>query len=83
MPKRYIRMPDGSIIEDSGAPVDSSLIVSGAAADAAVVGEKFGELSEATSDAYVLYDHGFGYTTMKSATQKVSSTGGVCFGFCI
>lgn len=39
MPKRYIRRPDGTLIEDSGAVVDSSLTISGAAADAKAVGD--------------------------------------------
>lgn len=46
MPKRYIKLPDGSIIETGGAPVDSTLSIKGAAADAAVVGEKVDKLSE-------------------------------------
>lgn len=39
MPKRYIRRPDGTLIEDSGSVVDSSLTISGAAADAKAVGD--------------------------------------------
>ena len=40
MPKRYIRRPDGTLIEDSGAVVDSSLTISGVAADAKAVGDE-------------------------------------------
>lgn len=40
MPKRYIRRPDGTLIEDSSAVVDSSLTISGAAADAKAVGNE-------------------------------------------
>lgn len=45
MPKRYIRRPDGTLIEDNGA-VDSSLAIVGAAADAKAVGDKLSEVSK-------------------------------------
>lgn len=50
MPKRYIRRPDGTLIEDSGAVVDRSLTISGAAADAKAVGDKFSEVSKTIAD---------------------------------
>lgn len=50
MPKRYIRRPDGTLIEDNGVAVDSSLTVSGAAADAKAVGDKFVEVEKKVGD---------------------------------
>lgn len=50
MPKRYIRRPDGTLIEDNGTTVDSSLTIAGVAADAKAVGDKFGEVSKAIAD---------------------------------
>ncbi len=54
MPKRYIRRPDGTLIEDNGVTVDSSLAIAGAAADAKAVGDKLSEVSNPKGD---LHEH--------------------------
>lgn len=57
MPKKYIKLPDGRIIEADGAPVDSSLSVGGAAAEAKATGERFIKLEEEiTNYQYELTD---------------------------
>ena len=82
MSKRYIKLPDGSIIEADGAPVDSSLSIGGAAADAAVVGEKFTELSEAKADkptngngtpGQALFTNGDGTTYWANTNDRLST----------